>query len=108
MVTDACLEGDNISENAQCNWVVAPKFELLSGQQGTDPKTEEAKNQYRLLKELLEKFCELPQPLRDDAAKNGLKVAGTGNNVFWVFTKGFAVWVGNDCDHLMKLFSQIE
>lgn len=61
--------------------------------------------EYLKLKELVEKYCSLSPAMRADAEKNGIRVPGTGNNIYWVFSRGFAIWVGPDCEHLMKLFS---
>jgi hypothetical protein len=102
-----CLEGDDDTSSmpmhllAECTAVVIP-------QQGTSAETEEKVKWFRETKELLEKYCSLSPEMRADAQQRGISVPGTGNNIYWVFSKRFAIWVGDDCDHLMKLFSYVQ
>ena len=63
---------------------------------------------YRLMKELVTKYCSLSPAMRTDAEANGIRVPGTGNNIYWVFPQWFAVWVGPDCAHLMKLYTFLD
>jgi hypothetical protein len=73
-----------------------------------DTTEEEKVTEYRTLKERIEKYCSLPQAMRDEAEKNGIRVPGQGQNIYWVFNRGFAIWVGPDCAHLLKLFSLLQ
>jgi hypothetical protein len=66
---------------------------------GTDQKVLE----YLRTIELVTKFCSLSKEMRQDAMKNGIRVPGTGDKIFWVFSKDFANWVGDSCDDVLKL-----
>jgi hypothetical protein len=52
--------------------------------------------------ELVTKYCSLSKEMRADAVKNGIRVPGTGKEIYWVFSKEFANWVGDACDDVMK------
>lgn len=76
-----------------------------AGKGWTSPSQSDGGNlrDYRLMKELVAKYCSLPADTRQDAEKNGVKVPGTGANIFWVFPLSFTQWVGPECDSLTKL-----
>lgn len=76
-----------------------------AGKGWTSPSQNEGGNlrDYRLMKELVAKYCSLPADTRQDAEKNGIKVPGTGANIFWVFPLSFTQWVGPECENLTKL-----
>lgn len=67
----------------------------------TDPKVLE----YLKTLELVTKYCSLSPEMRAEAEKNGIRVPGTGKDIYWVFSRAFAIWVGPDCDHLIKLYT---
>ena len=67
----------------------------------TDPRVLE----YLKTLELVVKYCSLSPAMRADAERNGIQVPGEGKNIYWVFTRAFAIWVGPDCEHLIKLYT---
>lgn len=83
--------------------------EAGKGWKGAAPLNDETiLRDYRILKELAAKFCSLPADLRQDAQENGIRVPGSGSNVFWVFPAGFTQWVGPECDDLIKRDKMLE
>lgn len=64
-----------------------------------------AQGRYRILVEWVEKFCSMSTETRAEAARMGIRIAGTGNNIFWVYTAREAQWLNKDCDELKKLFA---
>lgn len=102
----ACLstaEGEEEEFTATC-----PTVEILPAVQrapdaGTDPRVLE----YLRTIELVTKYCSLSKEMRADAAKNGIRVPGTGTDIYWVFTKEFANWVGDACDDVLKRINLI-
>ena len=70
---------------------------------GTDAKVLE----YLRTIELVTKFCSLSKDMRADAMKNGIRVPGTGEKIYWVFSKDFANWVGDSCDDVLKLITLV-
>jgi hypothetical protein len=103
------LEGDLEVDGGPCH--AAEPWSKVAGllRVGADTTTDEEKQeQYRILKERVEKYCSLPQSMKDQAEANGIKVPGQGKNIYWVFSRGFALWVGPDCDYLLKLFSRVQ
>jgi hypothetical protein len=63
--------------------------------------------QYGLFKELVIKFCSLDTKSRGDAVKSGIRVQGSNDQIFWVFSKEFAFWVNPYCDALMALLTEL-
>ena len=57
--------------------------------------------------ELVTKFCSLSREMRQDAMKNGIRVPGQGDKIYWVFSKDFANWVGDSCDDVLKLITLV-
>jgi hypothetical protein len=57
--------------------------------------------------ELVTKYCSLSKEMRAEAVKDGIRVPGTGRDIYWVFSKDFAAWVGDSCDDVMKLIRLI-
>lgn len=83
--------------------------EVGKGWKGKAPLSDETiLRDYNVLKELAAKFCSLPADLRQEAQENGIRVAGSGSNVFWVFPAGFTQWVGPECDDLIKRDKMLE
>lgn len=70
---------------------------------GTDVKVLE----YLKTIELVTKFCSLSKEMRQDAMKNGIRVPGQGDKVYWIFSKDFANWVGDSCEDVLKLITLI-
>jgi hypothetical protein len=64
--------------------------------------------QYALFKEFIIKFCSLDIASRAAAVKNGIRVQGSNNQIFWVFSVAFSVWVDPNCTVLMALLKAIE
>jgi hypothetical protein len=82
--------------------------ESLQGLQGVDPKLLELYlNQYALFKELIAKFCSLDKQSRADAVKSGIRVQGSNNTIYWIFSKEFASMVNPHCDALMALLTEL-
>lgn len=104
LLADDCLEGEG-DASMPLHVVAECPIAFTTGQQ--EQSTEEKLLEYRRLKELIEKYCSLSREMRDTAQKNGISVPGQGENIYWVFNRGFAIWVGDDCDHLLKLFSYV-
>ena len=102
-----CPEGDD-DASAMPMQLVDECITTTIQQQGTAAQTEEKLKWYRDTKELLEKYCSLSREMRATARERGLSVPGTGTNIYWVFDRKFAIWVDEDCDHLMKLFSYVQ
>ncbi|MFN8581362.1 MAG: hypothetical protein U0163_10350 [Gemmatimonadaceae bacterium] len=68
---------------------------------------QEKEDEYRRLKELLEFFCKLTDEQKQEARDKGIRIQGSGPGIWWVFTRGFAIWVGDDCAFLLKLFGML-
>jgi len=60
-----------------------------------------------LFRELVIRFCNLDKATRTDAVKNGVRLQGSHDKIFWVFTKEFATWVNPDCQALMALLEEL-
>ncbi len=83
--------------------------EAGTGWKGKAPRTDGSNlRDYRVMKELIAKYCSLPADMRQDAEKNGVKVPGTGSNIYWVFPLWFAQWVGPDCEDLTRLDKMLQ
>lgn len=63
--------------------------------------------QYAMFKEVIIKFCSLDSQSRGAAVKNGLRVQGSNDAIYWVFSKAFAFWVNPYCSVLMALIERI-
>ncbi|MFN8580183.1 MAG: hypothetical protein U0163_04290 [Gemmatimonadaceae bacterium] len=68
---------------------------------------DDKQREYRRLKELLEAYCRLTAEQKQQARDNGLRIQGSGPGIWWVFSRGFAVWAGDDCDDLLRLFKLV-
>ena len=108
VATFACAEGES-DVTSDCDAghsaVVLPLANVRLRADTTSD--EEKQREYAVLKERVEKYCSLSKEMQADAEKNGIRVPGTGKDIYWVFPRGFAIWVGPDCDHLMKLFKLV-
>ena len=106
LMSDDCLEGDDDNSSAPLHLVPECALTRVNEQQ-QDETAEEKLQWYRTTKELLEKYCSLSPDMRSTARERGISVPGTGTNINWVFSRGFARWVDEDCEHLLKLFSYV-
>ena len=75
-------------------------FEQDQGQQ-------REKDFYRLLKEWVPPFCNLPKSAQQAAADKGVQIPGNGKGVFFVYTAAEARLLMEKCAELMKLLSEI-
>ena len=93
------------SDFATCTWN-APIASSDAASLVADTITyDKAQGRYRILVEWVEKFCSMSAAARDDAAKNGIRIPGTGKNIFWVYTAREAQWLNKDFAELGKLLA---
>jgi hypothetical protein len=64
--------------------------------------------QYALFKEVIIAFCSLDSQSRATAVKNGIRVQGSNDSIYWVFSQTFAFWVNPYCGVLMALLTELE
>jgi hypothetical protein len=111
-IVDGCLEESESSDFASVPMHLGGEC-THSPAAGAAPKprlqdVETYLHDYRTTKEFVVKYCSLSPEMRADAEKNGIRVPGAGEKVYWIFPRWFAVWVGPDCDHLIKLYTVLE
>jgi hypothetical protein len=63
---------------------------------------------YGMFKELVIRFCNLDKKSREDAVKNGVRVQGSNDTIWWIFTKEFAAETHPNCEVLMALIELLD
>lgn len=93
------------SEFTTCSWSAPIASSDVASLVADTITYDKAQGRYRILVEWVEKFCSMSAVARDDAAKNGIRIPGTGKNIFWVYTAREAQWLNKDCAELGKLLA---
>ena len=102
-----CLESDSVENLVPCG-SDSPSRYVLSQQQEIDAELIELYlHEYGLFKELITKFCSLDKQTRADAAKHGVRVQGSNDQIYWIFTKDFAAMVNPHCETLMNVLVEV-
>ena len=65
-------------------------------------------NFYRLLKEWIPPFCNLSKSAQQSAADNGVRVAGSGQGIAYVYTAAEAKLLMSLCSTIMPLLSALQ
>jgi hypothetical protein len=63
---------------------------------------------YSNLKEFAAFFCSLPDAQQQKAMQDGLKIPGTGKDIFWVFTPEHARALKPRCSKLVDAINNVE
>jgi hypothetical protein len=102
-------EDDVVSADSHCH-SANPLAKLAGVIRSTADSTsdQDKEHRYALLKEWIAKFCSLSKSTQQEAASVGIKVAGSGTGIFWVYTKEEAQKLIAKCDALTKKLMELQ
>ena len=104
---EACQAVTGVMEDGLLTNDLCPISYSESLQEQPNASTDQKVLEYLKTSELVTKFCSLSKEMRQDAMKNGIRVPGQGDKIYWVFSKDFANWVGDSCEDVLKLITLI-
>lgn len=103
-----CLESDSMENFVACGSDRTSGYVFPQQQQEIPAELVELYfREYALFKELVSKFCSLDKQTRADAARQGVRVQGSRDEIFWIFPKDFSAMVNPHCETLMNLLEEL-